>query len=163
VHASFSVASSGLESEEFAAAESLANHMGLFLQKTNIIRDYLVGGWEVGVGSISIVYIGCSLMDMVAEVLQHAVCRVCLEAHLPDGQTPCHTYSPFSQLLAPLHGHGIIPCQSLISSHTHKEAAVMSPKQEALCAKMLAPGPVPWVSHESQLAQVPLQIMYTGT
>jgi phytoene/squalene synthetase len=23
--------------------EGLANHMGLFLQKTNIIRDYLVG------------------------------------------------------------------------------------------------------------------------
>jgi farnesyl-diphosphate farnesyltransferase len=31
----------GLESPEFAAAESLSNEMGLFLQKTNIIRDYL--------------------------------------------------------------------------------------------------------------------------
>ncbi len=36
-------ASSGLESEAFGDAEGLANHMGLFLQKTNIIRDYLVG------------------------------------------------------------------------------------------------------------------------
>lgn len=26
-----------------ALQEDLANHMGLFLQKTNIIRDYLVG------------------------------------------------------------------------------------------------------------------------
>lgn len=34
-------ASSQLESEEFADMEYLANHMGLFLQKTNIIRDYL--------------------------------------------------------------------------------------------------------------------------
>ncbi|CAL8468888.1 g8429 [Coccomyxa elongata] len=34
-------ASSQLESEEFANMEDLANHMGLFLQKTNIIRDYL--------------------------------------------------------------------------------------------------------------------------
>lgn len=35
----------GLESEEFYKHEALANGMGLFLQKTNIIRDYLVGGW----------------------------------------------------------------------------------------------------------------------
>lgn len=35
-------ASSGLESAQFARAEVLSNHMGLFLQKTNIIRDYLV-------------------------------------------------------------------------------------------------------------------------
>lgn len=34
-------ATSKLESEEFSKAEDLANHMGLFLQKTNIIRDYL--------------------------------------------------------------------------------------------------------------------------
>lgn len=34
-------ASSQLESEEFGDMEELANHMGLFLQKTNIIRDYL--------------------------------------------------------------------------------------------------------------------------
>ena len=37
-------ASSGLEGEAFAkmeGREGLANHMGLFLQKTNIIRDYL--------------------------------------------------------------------------------------------------------------------------
>ena len=34
-------ASSGLESKEFYEMEDLANHMGLFLQKTNIIRDYL--------------------------------------------------------------------------------------------------------------------------
>lgn len=34
-------ASSGLEAKEFFQAEELANHMGLFLQKTNIIRDYL--------------------------------------------------------------------------------------------------------------------------
>lgn len=32
---------SGLEGPELAADESLNNHMGLFLQKTNIIRDYL--------------------------------------------------------------------------------------------------------------------------
>ncbi|KIZ04121.1 farnesyl-diphosphatefarnesyltransferase [Monoraphidium neglectum] len=36
-------ASSGLESDYFAKNEDLSNHMGLFLQKTNIIRDYLVG------------------------------------------------------------------------------------------------------------------------
>lgn len=35
-------ASSGLESAQYARSDSLANHMGLFLQKTNIIRDYLV-------------------------------------------------------------------------------------------------------------------------
>jgi phytoene/squalene synthetase len=35
-------ASSGLESASYARAEVLSNHMGLFLQKTNIIRDYLV-------------------------------------------------------------------------------------------------------------------------
>lgn len=37
-------ASSGLEGPEFCqmtGREGLANHMGLFLQKTNIIRDYL--------------------------------------------------------------------------------------------------------------------------
>ncbi|KAG2500085.1 hypothetical protein HYH03_002362 [Edaphochlamys debaryana] len=34
-------ATSGLESPAMAAQEGLANHMGLFLQKTNIIRDYL--------------------------------------------------------------------------------------------------------------------------
>lgn len=34
-------ASSGLESEEFTMMDDLSNHMGLFLQKTNIIRDYL--------------------------------------------------------------------------------------------------------------------------
>ena len=34
---------SGLESPEFCKSEALANEMGLFLQKTNIIRDYLVG------------------------------------------------------------------------------------------------------------------------
>ncbi|KAL6758365.1 farnesyl-diphosphate farnesyltransferase [Haematococcus lacustris] len=34
-------ARSGLESPEFGAKEQLSNHMGLFLQKTNIIRDYL--------------------------------------------------------------------------------------------------------------------------
>ena len=34
-------ASSQLESEDFSKMEDLANHMGLFLQKTNIIRDYL--------------------------------------------------------------------------------------------------------------------------
>eukprot|EP00172_Hildenbrandia_rubra_P002008 Plantae.Rhodophyta-Hildenbrandia_rubra.ctg26560.p1 GENE.Plantae.Rhodophyta-Hildenbrandia_rubra.ctg26560~~Plantae.Rhodophyta-Hildenbrandia_rubra.ctg26560.p1 ORF type:complete len:505 (-),score=63.64 Plantae.Rhodophyta-Hildenbrandia_rubra.ctg26560:220-1734(-) len=32
---------SGRESEEFAARDHLSNSMGLFLQKTNIIRDYL--------------------------------------------------------------------------------------------------------------------------
>jgi hypothetical protein len=35
-------ASSGLESASYARADALSNHMGLFLQKTNIIRDYLV-------------------------------------------------------------------------------------------------------------------------
>jgi hypothetical protein len=39
----FLAASSGLEAEWYADAEGLSNHMGLFLQKTNIIRDYLVG------------------------------------------------------------------------------------------------------------------------
>jgi len=34
-------ASSGLESPKFALKETLSNQMGLFLQKTNIIRDYL--------------------------------------------------------------------------------------------------------------------------
>lgn len=34
-------ASSGLESPELGKNEALSNHMGLFLQKTNIIRDYL--------------------------------------------------------------------------------------------------------------------------
>lgn len=34
-------ASSGLESKEFFKMEHLSNEMGLFLQKTNIIRDYL--------------------------------------------------------------------------------------------------------------------------
>lgn len=34
--------SAGLESRDFYKAEGLANDMGLFLQKTNIIRDYLV-------------------------------------------------------------------------------------------------------------------------
>ncbi|KAG1666441.1 hypothetical protein FOA52_015111 [Chlamydomonas sp. UWO 241] len=34
-------ASSGLEAAEIGTQEGLANHMGLFLQKTNIIRDYL--------------------------------------------------------------------------------------------------------------------------
>ncbi|GBF87650.1 squalene synthase [Raphidocelis subcapitata] len=34
-------ASSGLESSFFAKNEGLSNHMGLFLQKANIIRDYL--------------------------------------------------------------------------------------------------------------------------
>lgn len=32
---------SGLESQEFSTLEKLSNDMGLFLQKTNIIRDYL--------------------------------------------------------------------------------------------------------------------------
>jgi farnesyl-diphosphate farnesyltransferase len=36
-------AASGLESSFFAKNEGLSNHMGLFLQKVNIIRDYLVG------------------------------------------------------------------------------------------------------------------------
>ncbi|KAI8477155.1 MAG: farnesyl-diphosphate farnesyltransferase [Monoraphidium minutum] len=34
-------ASSGLESDYFSKHEALSNHMGLFLQKANIIRDYL--------------------------------------------------------------------------------------------------------------------------
>lgn len=34
-------ASSGLESKEFFKLDEMANEMGLFLQKTNIIRDYL--------------------------------------------------------------------------------------------------------------------------
>ena len=34
-------ASCGLEKAEFAEMDELSNHMGLFLQKTNIIRDYL--------------------------------------------------------------------------------------------------------------------------
>lgn len=37
-----------MESESFHDMEELSNHMGLFLQKTNIIRDYLVGGWLQG-------------------------------------------------------------------------------------------------------------------
>ena len=35
-------ASSGCESADIATATDLANQMGLFLQKTNIVRDYLV-------------------------------------------------------------------------------------------------------------------------
>lgn len=35
------MASSGLEAPHFNDKEELSNHMGLFLQKTNIIRDYL--------------------------------------------------------------------------------------------------------------------------
>jgi hypothetical protein len=35
-------ATSGLESASYAKSDALANQMGLFLQKTNIIRDYLV-------------------------------------------------------------------------------------------------------------------------
>lgn len=35
-------AASGLEAASYARADALANEMGLFLQKTNIIRDYLV-------------------------------------------------------------------------------------------------------------------------
>jgi hypothetical protein len=42
VHALCSAATSGLESASYAKADALANQMGLFLQKTNIIRDYLV-------------------------------------------------------------------------------------------------------------------------
>ena len=38
----FHAASSGLEAASFARSEAMSNHMGLFLQKTNIIRDYLV-------------------------------------------------------------------------------------------------------------------------
>jgi len=34
-------ASCGLESEDYKEKDVLSNHMGLFLQKTNIIRDYL--------------------------------------------------------------------------------------------------------------------------
>ena len=41
-------ASAQLESQEFADMEDLSNHMGLFLQKTNIIRDYLEDINEVG-------------------------------------------------------------------------------------------------------------------
>ena len=44
-------ASSGFEGAEFNDSADLSNHMGLFLQKTNIIRDYLVGGWVGGSGS----------------------------------------------------------------------------------------------------------------
>lgn len=43
-------AASGRESADLATSTELANHMGLFLQKTNIIRDYLVRG---AVGSCS--------------------------------------------------------------------------------------------------------------
>lgn len=32
---------SGLEKEDLVAEEDLANQMGLFLQKNNIVRDYL--------------------------------------------------------------------------------------------------------------------------
>lgn len=41
-------AASGLEANSIGTEEDLANHMGLFLQKTNIIRDYLVRGGVVG-------------------------------------------------------------------------------------------------------------------
>lgn len=42
-------ASSGLESSYFMKHEDLSNEMGLFLQKVNITRDYLVGrAWEHG-------------------------------------------------------------------------------------------------------------------
>ncbi len=35
---------SGLEDPRIGEEDELATHMGLFLQKTNIIRDYLVSG-----------------------------------------------------------------------------------------------------------------------
>lgn len=46
--ASLLAAYSGLESESYSELSELSNHMGLFLQKTNIIRDYLVGGRGAG-------------------------------------------------------------------------------------------------------------------
>lgn len=42
------VISAGYEARDFSKHEGLANDMGLFLQKTNIIRDYLVRIWLVG-------------------------------------------------------------------------------------------------------------------
>jgi farnesyl-diphosphate farnesyltransferase len=42
MHTQTRAAASGLEDPKIAKDKSLANHMGLFLQKTNIIRDYLV-------------------------------------------------------------------------------------------------------------------------
>jgi hypothetical protein len=49
-------ASSGLEDRRYASTEALSNHMGLFLQKTNIIRDYLVRGLRgaVSAGSMGL-------------------------------------------------------------------------------------------------------------
>lgn len=38
----------GLEGKEFEDLDTLSNGMGLFLQKTNIIRDYLVSGGGAG-------------------------------------------------------------------------------------------------------------------
>jgi hypothetical protein len=52
---SLSPATSGLESPSFGKADVLANHMGLFLQKTNIIRDYLVGDGRGAGGGVSTV------------------------------------------------------------------------------------------------------------
>lgn len=37
---------SGLESQKVGEQLRLANNMGLFLQKTNIIRDYLEDSWQ---------------------------------------------------------------------------------------------------------------------
>lgn len=48
-----SAAFSGLESSKFALKETLSNQMGLFLQKTNIIRDYLVSE-EATTGSLPV-------------------------------------------------------------------------------------------------------------
>ncbi len=49
---SIPAAESGLESEAYLHAEELSTHMGLLLQKTNIIRDYLVGGMLCGCGGL---------------------------------------------------------------------------------------------------------------
>ena len=61
-----------LESPEFADMEDLSNHMGLFLQKTNIIRDYLEDITEVwrggrqplpACGAFACIYVTAKLLE----------------------------------------------------------------------------------------------------
>lgn len=49
----------GYEARDFSKHEGLANDMGLFLQKTNIIRDYLVGAFSCCVFAVLLVQRRC--------------------------------------------------------------------------------------------------------
>ena len=68
-------AASGLEKEEVGKDHHLANSMGLFLQKTNIIRDYLediVQGREFWPKEVCVYVGGCVCVCVcVTEELQY--------------------------------------------------------------------------------------------